>query len=213
MNRLGIIGFKMGMTRIVSGNNLIPVTILNVRNNFISQIKTRKKDGYDSCQLVFLKKKISNISKPLSGHLSKLNFSDNFSVSFKEIRNMKNVDFFVGSEINSSSFNEGETVKIRSKSKGKGNAGVIKRWGFKIGNMSHGGGYPHRLIGSMGGGRGTNQGVPKGKKMPGRMGNDNVTVNSRIEKIDIENNLIFVKGSIPGPKWSVFKLIKFSGGK
>ena len=97
-------------------------------------------------------------------------------------------------------FQEGEKIKVSGISKGKGFAGVIKKYGYALGAMSHGGGYPHRLIGSMGGGRGTNQGIPKGKKMPGRMGGERVTQKSVIEKIDSENKIIFVRGAVPGPQ-------------
>jgi large subunit ribosomal protein L3 len=118
------------------------------------------------------------------------------------------VGFAVGSVLDCSLFKEGEKVKVSGFSKGKGTAGVIKRYGFTRGNMSHGGGYPHRLIGSMGGGRGTNQGVPKGKKMPGRMGNHKVTQCSVIAKIDSENQMIFLRGGVPGPRQTLIILRK-----
>lgn len=116
--------------------------------------------------------------------------------------------FEIGSQIDLSLFKEGEKIKVSGTSKGKGTAGVIKRYGFTIGNKSHGGGYPHRLIGSMGGGRGTNQGIPKGKKMPGRMGHQKTTQNSIIEKIDKENQVIFLRGAVPGPKKGLVTLKK-----
>ena len=135
-----------------------------------------------------------SLTKPLKGHLR-----DNSPKRYlREIRGM--TGFKLSSSLDLSLFQEGEEVKITGNSKGKGTAGVVKRYGFKIGNMSHGGGYPHRLIGSMGGGRGTNQGIPKGKKMPGRMGNERVTQKAVIEKIDKEKQIIFVRGAVPGPK-------------
>src|SRR6185437_718366 len=107
-----------------------------------------------------------NLNKPLLGHLSKQNLPPK-----KHLREMRDMtDFAVGSIIDCSLFQAGDKIKLSGVSKGKGTAGVIKKYHFSRGRMTHGGGYPHRLIGSMGGGRGTNQGIPKGKKMPGRMG-------------------------------------------
>ncbi|CAG8496997.1 4400_t:CDS:2 [Ambispora leptoticha] len=151
-----------------------------------------QKEGYEACQLAFGDCPEKKLNKPLKGHLKDISPKRNV----REIRDM--TGFEQGSLIDLALFKEGEEVKITGNSKGKGTAGVVKRYGFKIGNMSHGGGYPHRLIGSMGGGRGTNQGIPKGKKMPGRMGNEKVTQKSVIEKIDKENQIIFVRGAVPG---------------
>src|SRR4051794_34171355 len=146
----------------------------------VSQVKTGSREGYNSCQIAFedCRKKI--LSKPLLGHLKKGNISPKRYC--REIRDMSG--FEVGSLVDCSLFQEQEKIKVSSISKGKGTAGVIKKYHFSRGRMTHGGGYPHRLIGSMGGGRGTNQGIPKGKKMPGRMGNEKVTQQSVIEKID-----------------------------
>ncbi|CAG8648166.1 5853_t:CDS:2 [Ambispora gerdemannii] len=105
--------------------------------------------------------------------------------------------FEVGSLIDCSLFQEGEKVKITGVSKGKGTAGVIKKYHFSRGRMTHGGGYPHRLIGSMGGGRGSNQGIPKGKKMPGRMGGKKTTQPAIVEKIDQASQIIFLRGAVP----------------
>nr|CAG8662091.1 11495_t:CDS:1 [Entrophospora candida] len=172
----------MGMTQLpVISGELRPVTPIKVSNNIVSQVKTEEKEGYNSCQITFEK------------HL-------------REIRNMTGLE--VGSLVDCSSFQEGDKIKITGTSKGKGTAGVIKKYGFSRGRMTHGGGYPHRLIGSMGGGRGTNQGIPKGKKMPGRMGNQKTTQLSIIEKIDKERQIIFVRGSVPGPKKGLIILKK-----
>ncbi|CAI2184424.1 19985_t:CDS:2, partial [Funneliformis geosporum] len=162
--------------------------------NTVSQTKSMQKEGYDACQLAFGDCSTKKLTKPLKGHLKDISPKR----YLREIRDM--TGFELGSSIDLTLFQEGEEVKVTGNSKGKGTAGVIKRYGFKIGNMSHGGGYPHRLIGSMGGGRGTNQGIPKGKKMPGRMGNEKNTQKSVIEKIDKENQIIFLRGAIPGHK-------------
>ena len=163
-----------------------------------------EKDGYNSCQLAFADCSEKNLNKPFLGHLQKNNITPKRHL--REIRDM--VGFAVGSEVDLTLFQAGEKIKVSGISKGKGFAGVIKRYGFKIGNKSHGGGYPHRLIGSMGGGRGTSQGVPLGKKMPGRMGSQKTTQNSIIEKIDQEKQIIFLRGAVPGSKKGLVVLKK-----
>lgn len=207
MKTIGIIGKKIAMTQIpFDKKGLKPVTAVLVKDNFVSQIKTYEKEGYNSCQLAFWDCSKKNLNNPSLKHLEKAKVSP--KKYLKEIRDMINFD--LGSKIDLLNFKEGDKIKITTEfSKGKGTQGVIKRYGFKIGNMSHGGGYPHRLIGSMGGGRGTNQGVPKGKKMPGRMGNEKVTQNSIIEKIDLENNIFFLRGGIAGPKKGIVVIRKF----
>jgi large subunit ribosomal protein L3 len=186
------------MTKIISSKGeMIPVTAIKIENNVISQVKTIEKDGYDSCQIAFKDCKRKSLNKPLLGHLEKSNIS--LKKKTKEVRDM--FGFKEGSSLAISDlFKTGDKVKVSGNSKGKGFAGVIKRYGFATGAMSHGGGYPHRLIGSMGGGRGSNQGIPKGKKMPGRMGNDKITQQTIIEKIDFDNQIIFLRGAVPGPK-------------
>lgn len=208
MKTVGILGNKCRMTQILSSDNeegLIPVTPIKVGNNVVSQVKTEAKEGYNSCQIAFGDCKEKNLNKPLVGHLKKNNVP--LKKNLREIRDMSGLE--VGSQIDLSLFQEGDKVKITGTSKGKGTAGVIKKYGYALGAMSHGGGYPHRLIGSMGGGRGTNQGIPKGKKMPGRMGNEKVTQQSVIEKVDKENQIIFVRGAVPGPKKGLIVLRKF----
>jgi large subunit ribosomal protein L3 len=206
MKTVGILGKKMSMTQLPSSTRgFKPVTAIWVGGNTISQVKILEKDGYNSCQIAFGDCSKKSLNKALLGHLDKKNISPKRHL--REVREM--VGFEVGSQIDLSLLQEGDKVKVTSDaSKGKGTQGVVKRYGFKIGNMSHGGGYPHRQIGSMGGGRGTNQGIPKGKKMPGRMGNERVTQNSIIEKVDKENQIIFLRGGIPGPKKGLVMLRK-----
>ncbi|MDR1670512.1 MAG: 50S ribosomal protein L3 [Spiroplasmataceae bacterium] len=207
LKTIGILGKKQEMTQLPGNKNgkLNPVTALWVGENAVSQIKTEEKEGYNACQIAFSDCKEKSLNKPLLGHLKKSNLSP--KKYLQEIKDMSG--FEIGSQINLSLFKEGDEIKVTGTSKGKGTAGVIKRYGFKIGNKSHGGGYPHRQIGSMGGGRGTNQGVPKGKKMPGRMGHERITQNAVIEKVDLENQIIFIRGAIPGPKQGLIVLRKF----
>ncbi|MEG7978489.1 MAG: 50S ribosomal protein L3 [Mollicutes bacterium UO1] len=206
MKTIGMLGNKWQMTQIFSpiSGEIIPVTPILVSNNVVSQVKSESKEGYNACQISFNDCSEKSLNKPLVGHLKKNNVPP--KKHLREIRGMSG--FEVGSQIDLALFQEGEKIKITGTSKGKGTAGVIKKYRFTRGNMSHGGGYPHRLIGSMGGGRGTNQGIPKGKKMPSRMGNEKTTQSSVIEKIDKENQIIFVRGAVPGSKRGLIILRK-----
>jgi large subunit ribosomal protein L3 len=192
------------MTQIPSSNGEIKaVTAIKVGENFISQVKRNERDGYDACQVAFEDCKEKSLNKPLMGHLNKANLSP--KKHLKEIRGMAGE---LGSQVKLSNFKVGERIKVSGTSRGKGFAGVIKKYKFALGAMSHGGGYPHRLIGSMGGGAGTNQGIPKGKKMPGRMGGELVTQQAIIERIDEENQVIFLRGAVTGPRGGLLVLQK-----
>jgi len=196
---------KWTMTQIPSARGeIMPVTAVKVGDNVVSQVKTARIDGYNSCQIAFGNFSEKSSNKPLLGHLGKQNLAPKRYL--REIRGMEG--FEPGSTIDLSIFKEGDKIKVTGVSRGKGFAGVTKRYGFALGAMSHGGGYPHRLIGSMGGGRGSNQGVPKGKKMPGRMGTDKVTQQATVEKVDLKNQLIFIRGSVPGPRKGLLILRK-----
>ncbi|MCE8159110.1 MAG: 50S ribosomal protein L3 [Candidatus Moeniiplasma glomeromycotorum] len=196
MEAIGILVKKLEMTQIPnSKGELEPVTQLWAGKNIVSQVKTEAKEGYQSCQVAFEDCREKILNRCELGHLKKKNISP--KKHLREIRDMKG--FEVGSPVDLALFQEGEKVKITGTSKGKGFAGVIKRYHFGRGRMSHGGGPVHRHMGSATGGRGTNQGIPKGKKMPGRMGGQKTTQLSVIEKIDLENQIIFVRGAVPGP--------------
>lgn len=185
----------MEMTQIRVGEELIGSTPIGVGGNVVSQVKTKEKDGYIACQIAFKDCGEKSLSRPLLQHLKQQNIPP--KKYLREIRDM--IGFKVGAPVELNLFQEKETIKISGISKGKGTAGVIKRYHFGRGRMSHGGGPVQRHGGSMGGGRGTNQGIPKGKKMPGRMGNQKTTQESIIEKIDLANQVIFVRGAVPGP--------------
>ncbi|KLL02070.1 MAG: 50S ribosomal protein L3 [Mycoplasmataceae bacterium RC_NB112A] len=177
------------MTQIVARGELIGATPLGVEDNVVSQV------GFNSCQIAAEICSENRLSNSQLGHLRKNQISPHKHL--REIRGM--TGFKVGSPLSLELFQEGEKVMVTGISKGKGTAGVIKRYGFTRSNMSHGGGPVHRHMGSASGGRGTNQGIPKGKKMPGRMGNQKTTQPSVIEKIDPVNQIIFVRGAVPGP--------------
>ena len=202
----GILGRKIGMTSVFAKNGkLVPVTVIEVEPNIISQIKTKEKDGYDAIQLAAFDKKEKLANKPEIGHLKKANTTPKRFL--KEIRGVDVSAYQLGSELKADIFVEGEMVDVTGTSKGKGFQGVIKRWNQSRGPMGHGSQY-HRGVGSLG--TLLPMRVIPGKKMPGHMGNEQVTIqNLEIVQIDLENNVILVKGNVPGPKKSLV-LIKSS---
>ena len=189
----GILGTKVGMTQIFSAEGvLVPVTVIDVTPNVVLQKKTAETDGYQAVQLGYLDKK--NVNKPEEGHAKKANTNPKRFV--KEFAGEDMMAFEVGQEVKANIFVEGEIVDVTGTSKGKGYAGAIKRHNFSRGPMAHGSGY-HRGIGSMGSIDAAR--VKKGKKMAGRLGGETVTVqNLEVVKIDLEKNVILIKGSVPG---------------
>ena len=196
----GILGKKQGMTQVFTKEGkLIPVTVIEVEPNVVTQIKTTEKDGYDAIQLATetIKEKSSN--KPNIGYTKKANTSPKRFL--REIRGVNVADYTLGQIIKVDIFEAGEVVDVTGTSKGKGFQGVIKRHNQSRGPMGHGSQY-HRGVGSLG--TMLPMHVLKGKKMPGLMGNEKRTVqNLEIIDIDLENNIILVKGNVPGPKKSL----------
>ncbi len=203
----GILGKKLGMTQIFTQDGkLVPVTVIEAGNSVVLQNKTVENDGYNAVQLGFGTVKDKNVTSPMKGHFAKAGVKPVKVI--KEIRLPEASEYTVGQEIGVDIFAEGEIVDVTGTAKGKGFAGVIKRWNFRRGPMAHGS-KSHREPGSMGprmsGGGGK---VFKGKKLPGRMGNHKVTVQRlTVVRVDAERNLILIKGGIPGPKGS-FMMIK-----
>ena len=189
----GILGKKVGMTQIfATDGTLIPVTVVEVTPNVVMQKKTVETDGYQAVQLGYADKK--NVTKPEEGHAKKANTNPKRFV--KEIAGEEMMAFEVGQEVKGNIFVEGEIVDVTGTSKGKGYAGAIKRHNFSRGPMAHGSGY-HRGIGSMGSIDAAR--VKKGKKMAGRLGGETVTIqNLEVVKVDLEKNVILIKGSVPG---------------
>lgn len=193
----GILARKVGMTQVFTESGvLIPVTVLEVNtNNVVTQIKTKANDGYDAIQLGFDNKREKLSNKPEMGHVKKANTEP--KRFFRELRGVNVEDYTLGQEIKVDIFESGEVVDVTGTSKGKGFQGVIKRFNQSRGPMGHGSQY-HRGVGSMGTLRPMR--VFKGKHLPGHMGNETVTIqNLEIIKVDTENNLILVKGNVPGP--------------
>ena len=196
----GILGKKIGMTQVFAKNGkLIPVTVIEVEPNVVTQVKTIENDGYEAIQIAAFSKKEKNTNKPMQGHLKKAGCEPKRFL--KEIRGVNVSDYTLGQVIDASVFSEGEMVDVSGISKGKGFQGVLKRHNQTRGPMGHGSQY-HRGVGSMG--TLLPMHVLKGKKLPGHMGHSLTTVqNLEIIKIDLENNIILVKGNVPGPKKSL----------
>ncbi len=193
----GILGRKVGMTEVFSTDGkLIPVTVIEVEPNVVTQVKTVDKDGYDAIQLGAFDKKVKSSNKPEMGHVKKANTQPKRFL--KEIRGIDTSSYTLGQVISADVFKSGDTVDVTGTSKGKGFQGVIKRWNQSRGPETHGSTY-HRRVGSMGTMRPMR--VLKGKKLPGHMGNEQVTIqNLMIVDVDTENKYILVSGNVPGAK-------------
>jgi len=193
----GILGKKIGMTQIFDEEGqAIPVTVIEAKPNVVVQKKTVEIDGYNAIQIGFEDIKEHKLNKPLLGHFKKVGVSPKRYL--KEIRTEDVEKYEVGQEIKVDIFKKGEKVDVVGTSKGKGFAGAIKRWNFSRGPMSHGSRY-HRRPGSLGSTDPAR--VFKGRKLPGRMGGERVTIrNLEIVKVDPEKNMLLIKGSVPGPK-------------
>jgi len=193
----GILGRKLGMTQVFTPEGIvIPVTVIEAGPCVVLQKKDLENDGYEAIQVGFSDKKENRSNKPEAGHAKKANTAPKRYV--REIRGVDLASVEVGQELKADVFAEGEFVDVTGISKGKGFQGVIKRWGQSRGPMSHGSRY-HRRPGSMGSIQANR--VPKGKRLPGHMGNETVTIQKlEVVKVDTERNVILVKGSIPGPK-------------
>ena len=198
----GLIGKKIGMTQIFDeAGNVIPVTVVEAGPCTVTQIKTVENDGYQAVQVGFGDVKVSRVNKPMKGHFDKVDVAP--KKTLKEFR-LESIDGIeVGNILKADTFEVGEIVDVKGTSKGHGTAGAIKRWNFSRLRMTHGTGPNHRHAGSLGACSSPSR-VFKGKKMAGRYGHETVTVqNLKIAKVDAENNLIAIKGAIPGPKGGI----------
>lgn len=193
----GILGRKIGMTQVfTTDGKLIPVTVIEATANVVMQKKTVETDGYNAVQLGFEDKRESLANSPEKGHAKKANTSPKRFI--KELRFEEMMSYEVGEQVKVDIFTAGEVVDVTGTSKGKGFAGVIKRHNQHIGPKGHGSGA-HRIVGSMGP-IGPNRIYP-GKNMPGQMGRETKTIqNLEIVAVDVENNVLLVSGSVPGPK-------------
>tara|TARA_Y100001980_G_C14547222_1_gene327661 strand:- start:1740 stop:2579 length:840 start_codon:yes stop_codon:yes gene_type:complete len=197
-NEVSIFGKKIGMTRLFldDGNNSCPVTVVEAGPCYVTQIKTQESDGYDSVQIAYGDIKDSKTNSARKGHFALSNVSPMRYLREFKVKNID--DFALGDKISVSSFSEGDYVKVKGKSIGRGFAGHMKRHGFGGGRKSHGKNSVMRKAGSIGAGSDPSR-VWKGTRMAGRMGFDNVSVkNLAIVKVDEVKNLLFIRGAVPG---------------
>mgnify|MGYP002618771912 FL=1 len=200
----GIIGKKIGMTQIFDEKgNVVPVTVIEATPNVVAQVKTVETDGYNSIQLGYGEVKDKHINKPEKGHFTKAGLTAKKHLREFRVEDVEN--YKVGDEVKADIFEAGEKIDVQGTTKGKGFQGVIKRHGQHRGPMGHGSMY-HRRPGSMGS-TSTPGRVFKGKKLPGHMGVQTVTIqNLEVVRVDLDKNVILVKGSVPGPKGAILKI-------
>ena len=198
-----IIGKKIGMTQIFDENGyVIPVTVIEAGPCTVAQVKSVETDGYNAVQLGFGEVKDKHINKPEKGHFAKSKLSA--KKHLREFR-VEEADVKVGDEVKADVFTAGDKIDVQGTTKGKGFQGVIKRHGQSRGPMGHGSMY-HRRPGSMGS-TSTPGRVFKGKKLPGHMGVQTVTIqNLDVVRVDMDKNVLLVKGSVPGPKGAILKI-------
>lgn len=203
MNK-GLIGKKLGMTQIFDEQGkVIPVTVIEAGPCVVAQVKTIETDGYNAIQLGFGDIKESKINKPEKGHFAKSKLTPKKHLREFRLDSIENIN--VGDELKADTFATGDQLDIQGTSKGKGFQGVIKRHGQSRGPMGHGSMY-HRRPGSMGP-TSTPGRVFKGKKLPGHMGSQTITIqNLEVVRVDLDKNVILVKGSVPGAKGAILKL-------
>ena len=195
----GLLGKKLGMTQVWDANNkLIPVTVVEITPNVVTQLRTAEIDGYLAVQIAYGQIDPRKVNKPAAGHFDKAGVTPRRHLT--EVRTADAADYTLGQEIAVDIFAAGQKVDVVGTSKGKGFAGVMKRHNFKGVSSSHGSHRNHRKPGSIGASS-TPSRVFKGMRMAGRMGGERVTaMNLVVHSVDLENNLILVKGAVPGAK-------------
>ena len=195
----GVLGVKLGMTQVWDDDNkVVPVTVIEVSPNVVTQIRTADNDGYDAIQIAAGAIDPRKVTKPLKGHFEKAGVTPRRHLT--EVRTPDASSYEVGQELTAETFEAGAVVDVVGTSKGKGTAGVMKRHNFAGVSASHGAHRNHRKPGSIGASA-TPSRVFKGMRMAGRMGNDRVTMmNLTVVKVDPERNLLLIKGAVPGPK-------------
>lgn len=195
---LGLVGRKSGMTRIFTEDGVsVPVSVVEVEPNRITQVKTAETDGYDAIQVTVGERRVSRVNMTAAGHFAKAETGPGRGLWEMRL-DAPSEELAVGGELTVSTFEEGQKIDVTGQSKGKGFQGGIKRWNFGMQDATHGNSLSHRSNGSIGQCQ-TPGRVFKGKKMSGHMGAEQVTVqNLEVVKVDAERNLILVKGAIPG---------------
>ncbi|MBI6550636.1 50S ribosomal protein L3 [Xenorhabdus lircayensis] len=195
---IGLVGKKVGMTRIFTEDGVsIPVTVIEIEDNRVTQVKNKETDGYSAIQVTTGSKKVNRVNKSEAGHFAKAGVEAGRIL--REFRLSEgDVEFTVGQSISVEIFADVKKVDVTGTSKGKGFAGTVKRWNFRTQDATHGNSLSHRVPGSIGQNQ-TPGKVFKGKKMAGQLGNERVTVQSLdVVRVDAERNLLLVKGAVPG---------------
>ena len=193
----GLVGRKCGMTRIFTEDGVsIPVTVIEVEPNRVTQIKSLENDGYSAVQITIGTRRSSRVTKAAAGHFAKANVGAGRGLWELAV---EGADVpAVGSELTVSAFADGQMVDVTGRSRGKGFQGVIKRWNFSMQDATHGNSLSHRAPGSIGQNQSPGR-VFKGKKMAGHMGDEQVTVqNLQVVRVDAERNLLLIRGAVPG---------------
>ena len=196
---LGLVGRKLGMTRVFTEDGVsIPVTVIEVEANRVTQLKTLETDGYTAVQVTTGVKKASRLTKAEAGHFAKAEVEAGRGLWEFRLNDGEGADLTVGSELTVDIFADVKKADVTGISKGKGFAGTVKRWNFRTQDMTHGNSRSHRVPGSIGQNQSPGK-VFKGKKMAGHLGCERVTVQSLdIVRVDVERNLLLIKGAVPG---------------
>ncbi len=196
---LGLVGRKAGMTRVFNDDGVsVPVTVVQVEPNRVTQVRTPENDGYQAVQVTVGKRKASRVSKPMAGHFAKAGVEAGRGLWEFRLEDHKGDVPELGSEIKADLFEEGQKVDVSGTSKGKGFQGGVKRHNFKMQDATHGNSISHRAPGSIGQCQ-TPGRVFKGKKMAGHMGSEKVTVQTlEVIRVDVERGLLLIKGAVPG---------------
>ncbi|MEX1221013.1 LSU ribosomal protein L3P [Pseudidiomarina planktonica] len=196
---IGLVGRKVGMTRVFQEDGAsVPVTVIEVTANRITQIKSEETDGYRALQVTTGEKKAHRVTKPLAGHYAKAGVEAGRGLWEFRLENGEGEDYTVGSELTVEVFADTKKVDVTGTSKGKGFAGTVKRWNFAMQDATHGNSLSHRAPGSIGQNQSPGR-VFKGKKMAGQMGNKRITVQTlEVVRVDAERGLLLVRGAVPG---------------
>ena len=196
---IGLVGRKLGMTRVFTEDGVsIPVTVIEVEANRVTQVKSLESDGYVAIQITTGTKKANRLTKAEAGHFAKAGVDACRGLWEFRLNESEAADVAVGAELNVGVFADVKKVDVTGTSKGKGFAGTVKRWNFRTQDMTHGNSRSHRVPGSIGQNQSPGK-VFKGKKMAGHLGNERVTVQSlELVRVDVERNLLLVKGAVPG---------------
>ncbi len=196
---IGLVGRKVGMTRVFTEDGVsVPVTVIEVEANRVTQVKSLESDGYVAIQVTTGEKKANRVNKADAGHFAKAGVDAGRGLWEFRLNESEVADIAVGAELNVGVFTDVKKVDVTGTSKGKGFAGTVKRWNFRTQDMTHGNSRSHRVPGSIGQNQSPGK-VFKGKKMAGHLGNERVTVQSlEVVRVDVERNLLLVKGAVPG---------------